>query len=57
METEWISTFPIAFFFFHFFPFSRKNILFGGVSKITSSGKLEKAFMNSLTTLMKDDKF
>lgn len=47
--------FHCLFFFFSFFPFSRKNILFGGVSKITSSGKLEKAFVNSLTTRMKDD--
>lgn len=47
--------FHCLFFFFSFFPFSRKNILFGGVSKITSSGKLEKAFVNSLTTHMKDD--
>lgn len=48
--------FHCLFFFFPFFPFSRKNILFEGVTKINCSGKLEKAFVNSLPTPLKDDK-
>lgn len=52
---DFYSIFSIAFFF-SFFPFSRKNILFGGVTKTNSSGKLEKAFVNSLTTLTKAEK-